>query len=381
MSIETRPLYQALRHPSLHALRTLPVGRVLRGAVLGLALSAAGVAATGCVPTISKQSGKEHLAAWSEAESHQHHGRLKEAATAYELAAEKAERRVDKDESLYRASRVYARMQQLDKALAICDELGSTEPIARRTLRARLDAARYRIILEQDVDKAERDLMAIITDFPDSAASRGALRILATRHVDDVENKEEALAWVENLLSETQGEEIAEALMSIQAELLLQLSRRHEAISIMERQVERYPYPQGRRWDDTLYRLSELAVEDKQPKQAIAYLTKMISVHEKSFIIGSYTRPMFSRAAIRIARIYRDELNDDKAAIAAYQHVREEFPRSLSVDDALAEEAELLLKNGQRDRGCELLREVLAKHDAGSARRRAEKRINEESCK
>lgn len=346
--------------------------------VLSLALS---VAAGACVPTISKQRGETHLNAMAEAEAHQHHGRLQEAADAYAKAAETAERRVDRDEAKYRESRVYARLGNYEKAKQLCDQLGEAEPIARRTLRARLDAARYRLLSEDESEMKSADdaLRSLITEFPDSAAARGALRMLAARHIDGVEDKEEALAWLEALLEEVRNESIGEPLMNIQGELLLSLGRRDEAIGIFESQVEKYPYPQGRRWDDALYRLAELALEDKNPKKAIAFLEQMIEVHESSYIIGSYTRPMFSKAALKIARIYRDELNDPKAAIKAYAHVRSEFPRSLSVDDALEEEAELRLAQGDRGAGCDLLREVIAKHDAGSARRRAEAKVGE-SC-
>lgn len=356
------------------ALQKIGAGRV----VLALAL---GLFAVGCVPTISKQRGEAHLNALAEAEAHQHHGRLAEAAAAYRDAAEKAERRVDRDECLYRESRVYARMGEFQKAIELCDQLAEIEPMARRTLRAKLDASRYRLLGDDadEIKKAEKTLRNLITEHPDSAASRSALRMLAVRHIDDVEDKEEGLAWLESLLEEVRNESIGEPMMNIQAELLLKLGRRDEAIGILESQVEKYPYPEGRRWDDALYRLAELAVEDKNPKKAIAFLEQMIEVHESSYIIGSYTRPMFSKAALKIARIYRDELNDPKSAIKAYAHVRSEFPMSLSVDDALAEEAELRLAQGDRAAGCDLLREVIAKHDAGQARRRAQAKVGE-SC-
>ena len=190
------------------------------------------------------------------------------------------------------------------------------------------------------------------------------MRPLATRRGRD---KEDALTCRGML--KRWHESIGEPLMNIQGELLLTLGRRDEAIGIFESQVEKYPYPQGRRWDDALYRLAELALEDKNPKKAIGFLEEMISVHESSYIIGSYTRPMFSKAALKIARIYRDELNDPKSAIKAYAHVRSEFPRSLSVDDALAEEAELRLSQGDRGAGPARLRGV-AKHDTAPAQAR-----------
>jgi len=110
-----------------------------------------------CVPTISKTRGESHLNAMAEAEAHQHHGRLAQAAASYATAAETAERRVDRDEARYRESRVYARLGDYEKAKQLCDELAEVDPIARRTLRARLDASRYRLLTgdEDEIKKAE----------------------------------------------------------------------------------------------------------------------------------------------------------------------------------------------------------------------------------
>jgi tetratricopeptide (TPR) repeat protein len=328
-------------------------------------------------PTLSKPRGQDHLDALAEAESHEHHGRLSAAAEAYLKAAESSERRVDRDEALYRQSRVLARVGDYPQAIAICDQLAEATPIARRTLRARLDAARYR---EQigEVEVADQALRRLVIEHPESGPARGALRLLVRRHVDGVEDKQQALAWVRELYEEAKGGMMGEVLLSAEAEVLLQLGRKDEAKAVLERQVARYPYPQGRRWDDALWQLADLALEQEDPKQAIAYLRQMIAVHEESIILGSYTRPLFSKAALRIARIYRDQLRDTDAAIDAYQETRSEFPRSTVRDDALAEEAELRIAQGERDHGCDLLRELLEAHEVGSARRKAESRIASE---
>jgi len=331
--------------------------------------------APGCIaPTLSKPRGTEHLDALSQAREHQSAGRFKESADAYYRAAETAERKVDKDEALYRQSRVLARMGDLPQAIAICDQIGAEAVVARRTLRCRLDAARYRMLTGEE-ERADADLRKLVGDEPESAAARGALRMLVARHVDGVEDKEQALTYLRELRDEIKPSSLGEPMMSAEAELLLQLGRKDEAKEMLERQVERYPYPQGRRWDDALWQLADLALENENPKGAIDYLKKMISVHEYSVILGSYTRPKMSKAALRIARIYRDNLRDNDAAMDAYEEVRSEFPRSTVVDDALAEEAELRIAEGDRDRGCDLLRKLMAAHEVGSARRKAERRM------
>lgn len=336
------------------------------------------VLASGCAaPTLSKPRGAAHLSALAEAESHQHAGRYAEASEAYLHAAESAERRVDRDESLYRQSRVLARAGDLAQAIAILDQLGASQTIARRTLRARLDAARYRLQLEDaaQIERAEHDLRTLVEEHPESGAARGALRVLVQRHVDSVESDEQALAYTHALRAELDRSPLAEVLMSLEAGLLVRLDRKDEARTLLEELVARYPYPQGSHWDEALWQLADLALERGEPQQAIAHLKQMVAANESSFVLGSYTRALFPKAALRIARIYRDELDDAEAAIDAYADVRGEFPRSLVCDDALAEEAELRIARGQRGRGCALLEELVRTHEVGSARRRAETRL------
>ncbi len=328
-----------------------------------------------CAPTISMPRGEEHLDALAAAEGHLHHGRLQQAVAAFGQAAEAAERRVDRDESLYRQSRVYARLGDYKSALQICDRLASADPIARRTLRARLDAGRYRILLGEK-DRADRDLRALLLEYPDSAAAKGALRIMVQTHIREAETVEKGLFWLKTLQAEIEeGNTTHEALLYLEADMLISRGKRAEATEVLEQQIEQYPYPHGRRWDNALWILADLALEDGDAETAVKRLESMIAVHESSFILGSYTRPMFSKAALRIARIYRDKLDDPAAALKAFARVRSEFPNSLVVDDALEEEAMLRIDSGDAKKGCELLREVTEKHEVGSARRRADERI------
>jgi tetratricopeptide (TPR) repeat protein len=328
---------------------------------------------TACAPTLSKPRGEAHLSALAEAERHQHHGRLAEAVMAYERAAISAERRVDRDEALYRASRASARLEDYPRAIALCDRIAEIEPPSRRTLRARLDASRYRLELGDDV-RAQADLRALVISSPDSGEAKSALRTLLALNVRDASH-EGALAYVEGLLRDVKQGALLESLRFERARLLTALGRRDEARRVLEDQVARHPYPQGALWDDALIALADLAEAEKQPARAIAYLEQMLSVHESALMMGSYTRATFPRAALRVARLYRDALSQPDEAAEAYARVRAWFPKSLVADDALAEEGELWLSRGERDKGCSMLREVVTTYEVGAARRRAERRI------
>lgn len=326
-----------------------------------------------CAPTLSKPRGEKHLAYLAEAERDQHHGRLEAAALAYDRAAIAAERRVDRDEALYRESRVFARLGDYPRALALCDRIAEAKPPSRRTLRAVLDGSRYRLELGQ-VERAESDLRKLVIDHGDSGEAKSALGILIERRVH-IADHETGLAYVRELSSEATSGYAAEALAYEEAELLIALGRSPEARAVLTSQIERFPYPRGLLWDDALWRLADLAEDADDPAAAIGYLAQMIAAHEKALHVGSYTRPRFSLAALRIARIYRDRMKDADAAVKAFRRVRDQFPGSLVADDALEEEAELWFASGDRAQACALLRRLLAEHEVGGAHRRASARV------
>ncbi len=331
------------------------------------------VVGVACAPTLSKPRGAEHLAALAEAERHQHHGRLDAAAAAYGRAAISAERRVDRDEALYRESRVRARQGDYARAVALCDRIAEAKPKSRRTERAILDGARYRLELGQ-VQRAEHDLRGLAVGASDSGAASSALRLLLVLHVRDAPHAA-GLGFVRALGAEVREGKVAEVLMHEEAELLIALGRKAEARAVLTQQVARFPYPQGALWDDALYRLADLDEDEGDPRAAITHLDQMLAKGESAVLVGSYTRPKFPDAALRIARLYRDRVRDLDAAVRAFRAVRERFPDSRVVDDALAEEAELWLDRGDPVRGCTLLRQLLAAHEVGAARRRAAARL------
>lgn len=337
-----------------------------------LAASVFGALSACAAPTLSKPRGAAHLDALADAERHQHHGRLADAASAYSKAAAAAERRVDRDEALYRESRVRARMGDFERAIALCDLIARTLPPSRRTLRARLDGARYQLRLSRP-EAAEPALLALLDDAPESGEAKSALRILLAMHSDG--DPHATLAYVRSLRARIHPGHLDEALAFREAELLLSLDRRDEAQAALKRQIEQYDYPGGHYWDEALSLLADLALDANEPRVAIDYLRRMLAERESAFLIGSYTRSLFPASALRIARIYRDRLDDPEAAIVAYREAREGFPKSRIVDDALTEEAELELARGERERGCALFREVTTRFEVGAARRRALARI------
>jgi tetratricopeptide (TPR) repeat protein len=139
--------------------------------------------------------------------------------------------------------------------------------------------------------------------------------------------------------------------------------------------VRDHPYPQGRRWDDAIAKLAEMDVEDGHPLVAIARLERMLERYENTTIIGSYTQSGMPMAQLNIARIYRDELRDYDEADSQFRRVVRRFPDSILHDDASYERGAMWLDQGERERGCDILRDVVEDFEVGHPRRLAAARV------
>lgn len=325
-----------------------------------------------CTPTLSAPRSSAHLDHMAEASRHHVHGRDDEAAASFHAAAETADRRVDRDEALYREAQTRRRAGDPSGALALFDEVASREPASRRTARALFESARIRLTLGE-VERAVQDLRAVCERFPGQGPASRALRLLAARAT----TPDETLALVRSFDAVTEPD-LRDDLRTLEAEALLARGATGDRAAAREALlaiVTERRYPLALRWDDTFMRLADLAEADGDRDAAIAYLEQMIAPHSEGLVPGSYTQPLMPAAAIRIARLHRDAHHDPSITEAAYVRVTTDFADSLFCDDARVERAELWLAAGNVARGCELLREAVAHHDVGAAVRRARARL------
>ncbi len=334
----------------------------------GLALL--GCVAFGCPPTLSRPHSDAHVAALAEGERHQRHGRYDEAAAAWARAAEEADRRVDRDEALYRRSRALRRAGRHAEAVADLDAIVATQPPSRRTARALLDASRIRI---EHLDQRARgiaDLERVVLEFPDEGPAGRALhtRLL---YLQEEAGVDAVLGRIETFYDAVGATKLGDDLLSREATLRLEAGDRAGTRRALERIVSEHPYPQGHRWDDANVRLATMDVEDGQPRAAIERLERMLERSEGTMTPGSYTLPSFAAAQLQIARIHRDQLDDKDAASDAFEAVYDDFPNSLLRDDAITEMAEMWLAAGETRRACRAFERVVEEFEVGAARRRA----------
>ena len=328
--------------------------------------------ASGCVATISQPRGEAHLQAMRDATRHYHHGRVAEAATAWEEASRTAERRVDRDEADYRRARALVDLDRPRDAIALLDDLGAREPISRRTIRARFDAALLRLELGE-TERAHASLLAIVRERPGDGPASRALRILLEARRDTPAASR--LAFLRELFEQVHESDLGDDLLTEEAEILRAEGDRAGAIRVLEQLVVTYPYPHGQRWDDALWRLADMAEEVEDYEEAVRQLARMLSIFELTIVPGSQTLPRMPEAAMRIARILRDHVHDVDRAAQAFRSMHDRFDTSRLRDDALYELGAMLLDAGRTSDGCGALRQVVEEIDVGHARRLALRRI------
>ncbi|MBC7174117.1 MAG: tetratricopeptide repeat protein [Polyangiaceae bacterium] len=246
--------------------------------------------------------------------------------------------------------------------------------MSRRTARALFDASRIRMDELGETEAAMAGFERVMREYPDAGNGARALffRLGPFREADDTAG---AVAYLNALYPEVRSTTLGDDVLRAKADLLLLEGDRAGARAALELLVRNHPYPSGHRWDDALTSLAEMDIEDGNPEAAIEHLRKLVAVHETTTMTGSYTLPTFARAQLRIAQIYRDQLEDRDAADREYVSMIRNFSRSALRDDAHFERGAMWLDAGEVDRGCGILQGVVREYEVGHARRSAEERL------
>ncbi|MBX3227010.1 MAG: tetratricopeptide repeat protein [Labilithrix sp.] len=205
----------------------------------------------------------------------------------------------------------------------------------------------------KDPEAGRRELEAVALRYPDHAMAKVAFaRVL--RHTDEA-GPTAALAYLDTIGPKVAGKALEEDVLYQRARRLAEAGQTIPARDAFLAIADRWPYPHGAYFDDSLFRASELEEKLARPREAIAHLERLLSFREMSVTIGSYERPRYIPAILRVAKLHEETLNDRAAARAAYHRLYREFKTSTLRDDALWHEAELWQKDGDQSTACDRL--------------------------
>jgi len=304
----------------------------------------------GCAPSFSDGFERSRAAAIRAYSS----GRYVEAAANWERVAAEAPDRHQKYEALYRAASAYKRGRRPEQAKATYARILKEAPKTDRAARAAYDLADLE--LEAGDDEAGfKGLERVLDSYPDSGSAPAALK-RCVLWLEDTKGDAAAKAWLTERISRQQSTALGEHLHYALAKLLVRMDEPRAALTRYLYVAQRYPYPSGALWDDSLFHASQLEEQLGNPQRAVEHLERMLKEREPSSMPGSYERPRYSESQYRIGVLQRDALKQPAAAIRAFRSLRLEFTTSILRDDAAWQEAKLSASQGDQAGACQAMR-------------------------
>jgi hypothetical protein len=327
-----------------------------RGALVGALLLPIG----GCAPS----HGAAYERAFAEASRAEGAGRVDDAVRAYDRAARLATRARDRQQAQWDAVDVLlrARGERLDEALARLDEIAA-EPSNEHAAEAAYRAASLRID-RGDAARGWREMELVPRRFSTHGVAHVAVRRLVEHAAESGPGGvQDELRSLERDLT---GTEVEPLIAFLEAERLEQAGDYATARAAYVRIAGRWPYPFGGFFDDALWRASLLAEKLGLFAQAVDDLERMVAQRETTSFIGTYERPKYVPAMLRIGLLWRDRLHDRARAREAFHRLYTDFTHSTERDHALWLEAALWREDGDARTACERL--ALLVHDFPDSR-------------
>jgi tetratricopeptide (TPR) repeat protein len=308
--------------------------------------------------------GQGYPRALAEGERAESAGRYAEAAERFDEAARDARIPRDRDYARHLAGLMREHAGDRAGARADFEALADGGKGSDEAALAAYEAARMEI---EHGDEAAgwRDVEAMVLEFPNDGVARAALHRLLL-HEDTARGDAATLELLRRLSPLLEKTERAEEVAYETALRLDRLGRAEEARNAFVAISVRWAYPHGPLFDDSLHRASVLDEQLGRYDEAIQDLERMLAVRESSWFSGSYERPRFDAAQMRIADLYANRLHDHAKAKAALHELYADFKTSLLRDEALWKEAALWERDGDATRACDRLATLV--HDFPDSR-------------
>jgi outer membrane protein assembly factor BamD (BamD/ComL family) len=301
----------------------------------------------GCAPN----RGAAYERAFAEADVAVHDGRFAVAAERFDEAARTAKVPRDAVRARYEAALVRARAGDVARASAELRAIATAKPKNDYSAQAALKVAD--LAARTDPASGAQELESVLFHFPDDGVAKVALaRLLRS---DDDGGPEKALAHLDALLPKVAGTDLEGDATNERAKRLAALGRTEAARDAFLDVARRWPYPKGPYFDDALFRASEMDEKLGRYREAIDELERLLSYRESSVMLGTYERPRYVPALLRIVTLYEERLHDRAKAREALHRLYAQFTTSTLRDDALWREAALWSEDGQKDAACDRL--------------------------
>ncbi|MDI1429897.1 tetratricopeptide repeat protein [Polyangium sorediatum] len=303
----------------------------------------------GCGPSL----GDAYERSFAAGQRAHHAGRYEEAAESYDEAARVAERVKDRDEALFLVARMHERRGAHVEAKAALQKLAETSPDGPRAGRAAFELADLEIT-HGDAERGYGMLFDATARHTKHGLARRAVKRIV-EHERERGGDEAVLAWAKGparILRNTDLEENVDYEAALALERLGRLAEARDALVALS---VAHPYPYGTLTDDALWHASLIEEKLGRYEAAITHLRTLLAARESSHLTGSYERPRYSPAQMRIAALYRDRLHDHRAARREMHKLYADHPTSDLRDDALWAEARLAHEDGDKDEACDLV--------------------------
>ncbi|MBW2456769.1 MAG: tetratricopeptide repeat protein [Deltaproteobacteria bacterium] len=308
-----------------------------------------------CLAACGPSYGEAFLRPYRAAQRAYGAGRYDEAAQLFEEAAGQASRLKDRDEAYFMQARMYERLGQWDQVRATYRRLIELSPTGPRTARAVFELASVEIA-QGDGPSGWALLKAAIERYPNHGSGRRALTRWAA-HTSAAAGEEQLIAQLDRWLSTFARTDLEQQVKVERGRALYRSGKLPEARIQLVTAAREHPYPKGSLTDDALLQAAEIAEELQDYPQAIADLRELLAARELA-TGGSYERPLYPVAQLRIARVYRDRLKDRKAALRELRLMYIDHAESILADDAMWEAALLWRELGDGDEACDLAEDL-----------------------
>jgi tetratricopeptide (TPR) repeat protein len=330
---------------------------------VGLARTALVLLASATIACGGPDRGKAYVVAYAAGEADVSAGRFAEGAARFDEAAQGAKVRRDADHARYLAARALASAGDLADAATRLRAIADASPPLEDSAEAALAICEMQIARS---DPAGWDgLLDVARRFPSSGIARPALRRLIA-HRDEANGPEATLAFLEGLAPTLDRTDLAETVAYEIALHLATLGEDARARDAFLAMTKRWTYFNGSYWDDGLYRASLLDEKLGDFAGATQLLEQMLAERTSSWIMGTYERPRYEPAMVRLCALARDHFHDRPRARACFDRLYRELTTSELRDDALWEEARLFREDGDAASSCARLATLV--HDFPDSR-------------